>query len=491
MRVHARIGAALLLGTLTACGGSADSLENATETEAGPGSTGGAETGGFDETGSDESGAVDETGDPAPSAAGRCDYTNPFSQGDECREYSGSGWTGEEIEADCEDQSGTATLDAVCDDSGVLGRCIIDGGTDREVQIVSYGSDEGSCAITQTGCETFGGGEFEPEGVCAGEDPTGTGGGGPGSPFIQPTLECRDPIAGEEPGDGPDGQICTWQLISAATEEGRRYADYADCNVVYTQRPYYSVAGNDETDDPRMDDPDYVAEADWVREQVEATACACCHSDVAPMGTSNWTIDSPGNWVGTFDDTGLAFSAGWIDSSSFGEFAPEDNNGFDRTYGIPSTDPLRMRDFFLGELEHRGLVEDDFADEPAFGGPLYTQLVYEPAACEKGERVDRDGSIHWDGGGARYIYVLESGSGNPTVPPNLDLPEGTLWRVDVPWDEADVMFSGEVDYGDAPAIAAQSFPVSDSAPGLTPGQDYYLYVSADVGIPLTRCLFTY
>lgn len=476
---------------MTACGGGAESVETPTDTDGGETSQGEVGTSAGDETGTDETGIADETGEAPSSAAGRCDYTNPFSQGAECREYTGSGWTGAEVEADCEGQSGTATLDALCDASGVLGRCIVDGGTDREVQIVSYGDDEGSCAITRTGCETFGGGEFEPEGVCAGEDPTDTGGGGPGSPFIQPTLECRDPIAGEEAGDGPDGQICTWQLISAATEEGRRYADYADCNVVYTQRPYYSVGGNDETEDVRMDDPAYVAEVDWVREQVEATACACCHSDVAPMGTSNWTIDSPGNWVGTFDDTGLAFSAGWIDSTSFGEFAPEDNNGFDRTYGIPSTDPLRMRDFFLGELEHRSLVEDDFADEPAFGGPLYTQLVYEPSACEKGERVDGDGSIHWDGGGARYIYVLESDAGSPTVPPNLDLPAGTLWRVDVPWDEEDVMFSGEVDYGDVPSFATQNFPVSDAAPALTPGQEYYLYVSADVGIPLTRCLFTY
>lgn len=437
------------------------------------------------------SGGIDETGEPPASVAGRCEYTNPFSQGPECRDYTGAGWTDAELLEDCEDQSGTAELGVACDTEGVLGRCILDGGTDREVQVVSYGDDAGSCAATRTGCETFGGGSFEPGAVCADDDPGDTGGIQPGTPFVQPTLECREPLEGEPPGQGPGGQVCTWQLISAATEEGRHYEDYADCDIVYTQRPYYAAPANDLTDDPRMDDPAYTAELDWVREQIEATACVCCHSDVAPSGTSNWTIDSPGNWVGTFDDTGLAFSVGWIDSTSFGAFDPEDNNGFDRRYGIPSTDPERMRDFFLGELEHRGLTEDDFADDPAFGGPLYAQLVYEPSACENGERVDRDGTIHWEGGDARYVYVLEAGSANPTVPPNLDLPEGTLWRVDVPWDEDTVMSSGGVEYGDTPGFAGQRFPESGAPIALVEGQEYYLYVLADVAIPLTRCLFTY
>jgi hypothetical protein len=150
-----------------------------------------------------------------------------------------------------------------------------------------------------------------------------------------------------------------------------------------------------------------------------------------------------------------------------------------------------MRDFFLAELEHRGLSQADFADSAPFGGPLYTQLVYEPGACEDGERVDRDGTIHWGDDVARYIYVLEAGSDNPTVPPNLDLPEGTLWRVDVPWDEETVFASGEVRYADVPGFATQRVPEEGAPSALTPGQDYYLYVLADVAIPVTRCVFTY
>jgi len=490
MRRPATIGATLLLGLSAACASDAGDLDAAADTDvaASSGELPPASTSGGDDESSD--GAADTDAEP-DDVAGRCEYTNPFSQGPECREYSGAGWTASELQDDCAAQMGTATVGQACGADGTLGRCILDADTDREVQVVSYGNDEGSCAITQTGCETFAGGVFEPEGVCAGEEPVDTGGGGPGSPFMQPTLECRDPVDGEPPGQGPDGQVCTWQLISGATEEGRHYEDYADCNAVYTQRPYYPAPANDLTDDARMEDPAYTAELDWVREQIEATACTCCHSDVAPNGASNWTIDTPGNWVGTFDDTGLAFSVGWIDSTSFGAFPPEDNNGFDRSYGIPSTDPERMRDFFLAELDHRGLTEDDFVDEPAFGGPLYGQLVYEPSACENGERVDRDGTVHWDGGGARYIYVLESDAANPTVPPNLDLPDGTLWRVDVPWDEDTVMFSGEVRYADVPAFAGQRFPAGGDPQALVEGQQYYLYVTADVGIPLTRCLFTY
>lgn len=192
----------------------------------------------------------------------------------------------------------------------------------------------------------------------------------------------------------------------------------------------------------------------------------------------------------TFYDTGLALGAGWIDSTSFGAYPPEENNGFDRRYGIPSTNPERMRAFFAAELEHRGLGPEDFAEAEPFGGPLHDQLVYEPGACESGEGVDRDGRVTWTGGAARYLYVLQAGSANPTIPPNLDLPEGTLWRVDVPV-EGEPMASGDVAYGDTPVGRTQRFPTSGEPDPLVPGERYYLYVTKDVGIPITRCLFTY
>ena len=112
--------------------------------------------------------------------------------------------------------------------------------------------------------------------------------------------------------------------------------------------------------------------------------------------------------MNSFYDTGLALGANWIDSTAFGAFAPEDNNGFDRIHsGIPSTDPDRMVQFFRDELSYRGKSEADFVDSTPFGGPLYTQMIYEPTACENGEGVGVDGSLIWTGGPARYVYVLD------------------------------------------------------------------------------------
>ena len=454
----------------------------------------------LDETADTESPATSTTDPPEgstgadePGAQGRCEYDSVFTQQSECREYTGSAWTAEDITADCDRLMGEASLGQACATGGMLGRCVLDGGTADEYRIVTYG-DADACGDQRLGCETFGGGVWEPAEVCEGDsaEPGGSGGGGDEQPFIQPTLECRDPLPGEPAGQSADGQVCTWQLISAATEEGRRYEDYADCGVVLTQRPYAPIPPNDDrpAEDPRLEDSAYVAELDWVESQIEATACVCCHSDIAPDGASNWTIDAPGNWVNSFFDSGLAMAAGWIDSSSFGAYPPEANNGFDRVYGIPSTDPERMRAFFEAELAYRGRTEADFADAPPFGGPLYTQLIYEPGRCEKGEGVDEDDSVHWTGGEARYVFILEAGSANPTVPPNLDRPDGTLWRIDVPADGEPIL-SEEVRYGEPPSSMIQQIPSGGAAPALVPGQDYYIYVNADIIVPITRCIFTY
>lgn len=458
----------------------------------------------FGESGSDTGDAGDGDGDDAPGDgdgdagdgdmgdgdAASCDYTSPFTSNAECRDYVGSAWTEADVAGDCGGVQGQVDADS-CATADVLGRCGLDAGTDWEVQVVIYGADASSCELQAVGCETFGGGVWVPEPICEG---TGGGGGSDEDVFIQPTKVCVDPLQGEPPGLSEGGQVCTWQAIAASTEEGRKFVDYGSCDVVLSQRPYYgappAVAPVDP--DPRLDDPAYVEELAWVRSQVEASACVCCHSDAAPVGASNWTIDAPGNWMDTFYDSGLALGANWIDSVAFGAFPPEDNNGFDRLEsGFPSTDPARMVAFFAAELEHRGRTPDEFADAEPFGGPLYDQLVYEPDACANGEGVKADGTVVWTGGLARYVYVLEAGSSSPTVPPNLDLPDGTLWRLDVPWEDGEPIGSTEVAYGSLPAGMLQRFPVDGAPPALVPGNDYYLYVSRDVGIPITRCLFTY
>ena len=112
-----------------------------------------------------------------------------------------------------------------------------------------------------------------------------------------------------------------------------------------------------------------------------------------------------------------------------------------------------------------------------------------PTQCEDNEGVLADGTMIWNGGGARYIYVLEAGSENPGVPPNMDQPEGTLWKLDVSPNSRPLP-SG-IRYGSTPEGSAQVLPSDNPPPALVPGQTYYLYVLADIRIPITRCLFEF
>ncbi len=98
-----------------------------------------------------------------------------------------------------------------------------------------------------------------------------------------------------------------------------------------------------------------------------------------------------------------------------------------------------------------------------------------------------DGTLTWVGGKARYVYVLDANSTSPGVPPNLDTPLGTQWRIDVPWLDGTPVESGTVRYGVVPeGLRERVAPVP-----LVSGRQYYLYVLQDIAIPLTRCLFTY
>lgn len=427
---------------------------------------------------------------PIEGIVGACLYESPFTGGDECREYSGGGWLESDAISACQQLAGNQDMGGRCPATYTLGTCVLDNDADLVTTVFIYGEDATQCDTQKTGCEVFGGGRWVPSAQCE------AGGGPPsgGNVFIQPTLECREPIDGEPAGQSEDGLVCTWQSISASTEEGRHFADYASCDVVYSQRPYYPIGPAPTVGEPdeRMSDPVYVAELDWVRSQLEASACVCCHSTESPAGPSNWYFEAPGNWMSTFYDTGLAMGANFIRSESFGGYPPEQNNGFSRGVhsGMPSTDPLRMQAFFIDELAYRGLGPDDFEGFPEFGGPLADQLEYRPGACENGERVNPDGTVVWDGGPARYVYVLQADAHSPTVPPNLDLPTGTMWRLDVPADQEPVQ-SGEVVYGTVPENLVQRYPETDSPAPLEPGVEYYLYVTRDVIQPVTRCLFTY
>lgn len=440
--------------------------------------------------GGDRSAEVPET------VAGFCSYTSRFTDLPECNEYLGETWTQSAMEADCSDANGTLTVGRSCDLSETLGACVLNGGSEEARRAWVVSSDDGECGTNKRGCELFGGGAWVAAPTCGGDNVPEPSNDGP--VFIPPTKTCKAPLPGEPAGQSEGGEVCTWNMISGSTEEGRKFKDYASCETVLTQRPYYAAPPNTMRagqEDERLDDPDYVKELDWVKSQIEASACVCCHStEISPDGPSNWYIEAPGNFMDTFYDSGLAMGANYVPSRELGAFDPEDNNGFDRlTSGFPSTDPERMVRFFEKELEHRGKTREDFEGRRYTAGPIGAQLDFEPQACEEGLGIASDGTITWEGGPARYLYVLEVGSENPGVPPNLDKPEGTLWRIDVkPGGETFV--SGQVSYGMAMEgeLREQAVPAEAVAPPeLESGKEYYLYVLADVVVPITRCTFVY
>lgn len=427
---------------------------------------------------------------------GTCTYTNKFSQLTECKDYVGA-WTEQEATGDCKSNGASLVLAQKCGIAPAekFGDCIfiVDEAKQKFARVELPGTDASKCGSMERGCEFIGGGNFQPSTVCGGvssfDGPSGL------PTFQQPTLDCKAPLSGEPAGQGPEGQVCTWSMISGATEEGRDFNAYGNCETVRTQRPYYPAPPAPEStqEDVRMGDGAYVADLDWAKKQIGSTACVCCHSTAAPKGTSNWYLESGPNFLNSFFPRGLAMGAGWIDTVGFGAFPPEQNNGFTRATPedpghtiFVTTDDARMKRIFERELSHRGLTRADFAGQTYGAGPLDAQRFFVPAACEAGEGVAADGTVTWVGGKARYLYVLDLNSTSPGVPPNLDTPMGTQWRIDVPWMSGTPIDPGTVKYG----VVTEGLTQRVAPKPLEPGKQYYLYVLQDVAIPVTRCLFT-
>lgn len=307
---------------------------------------------------------------------------------------------------------------------------------------------------------------------------------------IPPFRDCRAPLEGDTTSS-PGGQVCTNVSIAGATEPGKSFARYASCDVVRTQRPYGPAkpASVPDPNDPRQNDAAFMAELAWAKSQIAATGCVCCHdSTIAPKGASQWDISAGPIWLDTISNAGLALFAGLADSSVLGAYPAADNHGFDRTtVGIPSTDPARMRAFVMAELERRGFSEEAAREVPPFGGPIYNNSVRPPSKCND-EGVDAQGQVFFRGK-ARYVYVMAAGSRNPGVPPNLDRPDGTLWRLDV-LPSASALDSGLL-YGTTPPGSYQDTPAQGPAPALVKGQTYQITALLDVGLPTTNCLFVY
>jgi hypothetical protein len=424
-----------------------------------------------------------------------CHLTNPFSGAPECKAYTGDSWSEETAAADCalgqyEEPGDFGTRE--CAVAPLMGVCDVPSFFGQEYRLVLGGSNPDFCTATARACTTFLDGEFTAASACEGAyvPPRVDG----SFVFEWPTQTCVQPSDSEAPGAGPDGQVCTWNLISACTEEGRSYLEYGDCDVVRTNRPYYSVptrpVGAD--DDPRHDDAEFVEESAWIRAQVESCACVCCHTDRTPDGPSMWSIDDGTLFMDSMSDTAIAMFAGYIDSSAFGAFDPAANNGFNRIdSALPTTDVERTLAFFEAEFRRREIDEDWARSQRAIGGPLVEQQAFVPEPCDSETRIDPDGSIHWPTDRlARYVYALEPGSTNPAMPPSGDLPDGTIWRIDLP-HTAQPLPSGSVTWAEIPPSARQAFPDDGNAPrSLQPGEVVYLYILQDIAYPITRCLAT-
>ena len=425
-----------------------------------------------------------------PDFVARCDYVNSFSESAECVEYRGAGWNPTSASRACGrvflNTAGTYAEGEACDASAAIGRCEVGDLTADGYVIVSSG-EASACGAAQSGCETFAGGTFTAAEIC--DSCTASGDEGPGS--IVPTEpDCRAALSGEPPGLS-DGQVCTPTLISGSTEPGRNFADYADCDVVRTQRPYYAMAAEVTPDpnDPRLADTDYMAELAWVTEQAQASACTCCHaSSVTPSGAALWDIEAGPLWIDTVSDEALAMFGGLTDSAAFGYLAAEDNNGFDRsTTGLPTTDEPRMVAFVEAELSRRGITTEQARGLPPFA-PFFRDLIeFEPEACPDGIGLDAEGQLRWTGGAARMVWVLEADAQAPGVPPNFDLPEGTIWALRSNSDAAPM--SCGMAYGEVPAGTVQRVPSGGAPPALVSGETYFLDVQRDLAQPITRCLF--
>lgn len=308
--------------------------------------------------------------------------------------------------------------------------------------------------------------------------------------FIQPYENCK--VVTDELS-GSSREVCAQVAISGATEAGQKFSEFASCKDVRTQRFFAPLSPDNkaEADDPRLADPAFMKELAWVSQQIQSTGCACCHDSKSAAGTAKWDISAPYIWTAELSNRGAAILAGEVDSGTLGAFPPSENHGFDRSAtGAPTTDVARMKAFFKAELERRRVTPEDIKQmEPLGGKNFIARLTLAPKACEAGAGVDESGKITWQGEPARYIYLLKPEAKAPIFPPNLDLPEGTLWRLDVA-ATANPLASGVI-YGTTPTGTKQKFPANAEAPSLTKGESYWLYVLKDVGFPISSCIFTY
>jgi len=178
----------------------------------------------------------------------------------------------------------------------------------------------------------------------------------------------------------------------------------------------------------------------------------------------------------------LYLLSGMIDEhKEFGAFAPEENHGARRDIVmIPSSDPERLRAFFVSEFERRGGTQEDKDDAQKQMDALFSRKDAEPRDCIDPFEGLIDGTLLWNSSqGVRQVYLQEVGSEIPGFPPNLDRPEGTVWAIRMPAD-MEAIAPGTLVPGELPEGAIQLVPEDGSAPNIESGKRYRFFATPDV-----------
>ena len=225
-----------------------------------------------------------------------------------------------------------------------------------------------------------------------------------------------------------------------------------------------------------------MTELNWVRDQVRSGGCSCCHASGSDHAyATGFDFDAPLVATDSISNYRLAMLTGMFeDHRQFGALPPAENQGFIRDHTmIPTTDPDRMRRFFMSELERRGATEDDIELGRVATENFFGRRVIEDKACVSPFEGIEDNRVLWNGErGIRQLYVLETDANIPGFPPFEDKPEGIVWAIYVN-PEAEAIASGDIVLGQIPDGAYQVEPADGSTPEFVEGRTYRLYATPD------------
>jgi hypothetical protein len=251
--------------------------------------------------------------------------------------------------------------------------------------------------------------------------------------------------------------------------------------------------GGDDPNDPRLQNPEFKKEYDWVVSQIRSVGCSCCHTAKSGVKSTKWDLDAKGVFADQLSAFGLAvFTGENVDFHRLARFDPKDNYGFDQSQtAVPTQDPQRFKAFFMAEATRRGITQEELRAQRRFPGGIFDVVKDQPTpACEPGMGVRADGSIHWGSDAVRYVYIMRQGTENPLGPPSLHRPEGTIWSLRM-ISSADPLLSG-IAYGERPMGARQEVPALNQAPeALQTGQRYKLFVAKDFLKTSVNCEFVF